>query len=72
VHAKTVAVISCATSVISVPILSGLEATLSAEERERAAKFVHDEDRHSYIAAHALLRHALSIEAISAGVDVQG
>jgi 4'-phosphopantetheinyl transferase len=37
-----------------------LAALLNEEERARAARFVFDEDRHAYIAAHALLRVELS------------
>jgi 4'-phosphopantetheinyl transferase len=39
---------------------AALERILSPEERSRAARFVHHADRRDFIAAHALLRHALS------------
>jgi 4'-phosphopantetheinyl transferase len=37
-----------------------LEAVLDADERERANRFRWPSDRHAYVAAHALLRHAVS------------
>lgn len=39
--------------------LPGLLARLDADERERASRFMFDQDRLGYAAAHALLRHAL-------------
>lgn len=42
---------------------AGLEAALDRTERDQAAKFVFDQDRRAYIAAHALLRYALSASA---------
>jgi 4'-phosphopantetheinyl transferase len=34
-------------------------SVLDERERERAARFVHDRDRHSYLSAHLALRHLL-------------
>lgn len=39
---------------------SALDALLSSEEKERAARFVRAEDRHSFATAHALVRVMLS------------
>jgi 4'-phosphopantetheinyl transferase len=40
-----------------------LETVLDADERRRADQFVFEADRRSYVAAHALVRHALSKQA---------
>lgn len=46
-----------------------LELLMDAEERARAARFRFDRDRHSYIAAHALLRAMLSRRVPTAPAD---
>jgi 4'-phosphopantetheinyl transferase len=43
--------------------LGGLLDRLDDAERARAARFIFDRDRRTYAAAHALLRHALDLEA---------
>jgi 4'-phosphopantetheinyl transferase len=41
-------------------LLARCHATLSAEERARAARYVFDRDRNTYLVAHALVRTSLS------------
>ncbi len=48
------------TAALDPRVVDGLSAGLSADERERAARFLRAPDRRDYVAAHALVRHALS------------
>ena len=57
---KTVTTLSLAVKPIDKAMGSRLEAILDERERARAARFVFEQDRRAYTAAHALLRHALS------------
>lgn len=58
--AHDVAIWCCQTGDYSDELLATLAHTLSPEEQARAARFVRRGDRRDFIAAHALLRHALS------------
>jgi 4'-phosphopantetheinyl transferase len=51
---------SVSTSNLAEDAYRALEAILDADERERANRFRWPSDRHAYVAAHALLRYALS------------
>lgn len=59
-EAQDVAIWCCRTQAYSDELLTSLAHTLSAEEHARAARFIRRDDRRDFIAAHALLRHALS------------
>ena len=50
----------CLTERLDADALRAAAGTLSIDERARAARFVRDEDRRDFTAAHALLRTALS------------
>jgi 4'-phosphopantetheinyl transferase len=54
----------------SAALMAGAARILSDAERERASRFVFDRDRDSYIAAHTLLRLALSQRARERGARV--
>jgi 4'-phosphopantetheinyl transferase len=56
----TVTTLSLAVAPIDEATESRLAAILDEGERVRAARFVFEQDRRAYTAAHALLRHALS------------
>lgn len=59
-YANTISVVSLAVEPIHARTWTRLEAVLDRTERARAAKFVFEQDRRAYVAAHALLRHVLS------------
>ncbi len=48
------------TEAVGDDVVDDLMAVLSAPEREQAGRFVQARDRRDYVAAHALLRHALA------------
>lgn len=58
--ANDVAIWCCQTHDCGDAVLNTLAQALSPDECARASRFVRPEDRRDFIAAHALLRHALS------------